>query len=384
MNSSPRKQIPIGPDYQAEIPPWNPDSISDENDLRVGRCVISPSLSEDLTQGEVKIGQGREECNCLDEGSVRCVRQHIQEAREKLKEAIGVERFADLGFYDMGEEVACKWTEEDEGIFHEVVYSNPVSLGRNFWRQLPVVFPHRTMKELVSYYFNVFILRRRAVQNRSDSLDIDSDDDEWQGNGQSFFGRVEDDDELAVESFGHQDIQAGSEDDIRYDDDGDDDDDSDNGDGDDGESGGDVDRRADGGDDTNREYMRSPFSKSYASQMQNDINSDCVPNVSNPGDTRKVNTAPEDSGTSCESQLGSCISSGHDTGKSTIRDDLTGYFTGESNDSSEGLDSGFFLDHGDARVWDESHSTGFATGIDFLPTCNMIEEIFGPFSSKRN
>ncbi|CAI9281484.1 unnamed protein product [Lactuca saligna] len=85
----------------------------------------------------------------------------------------------------MGESVANKWSEEDEHLFHEVVYSNPVSFGKNFWNHLSEVFPSRSNHEIVGYYFNVFMLRIRAEQNRFDPMNADSDDDEWQGSDES-------------------------------------------------------------------------------------------------------------------------------------------------------------------------------------------------------
>ncbi|KAM0063737.1 putative SANT/Myb domain-containing protein [Helianthus debilis subsp. tardiflorus] len=84
----------------------------------------------------------------------------------------------DLGFGDMGEVVAEKWTEDNEQLFDEIVYSNHVSSGRNFWNHLAVEFPSRSNQEIVSYYFNVFMLRRRTEQNRLDPTSADSDDDE--------------------------------------------------------------------------------------------------------------------------------------------------------------------------------------------------------------
>ncbi|KAG2297861.1 hypothetical protein Bca4012_009043 [Brassica carinata] len=172
--SSPRKQVPIGSDYQADIPEcFVKEEVSDEQVM--GKCVIP------MPDCETEIGKGRKECICVDKGSIRCVQQHIMENREGLFKTIGYERCLNIGLGEMGEEVAGKLTEDEEDLFHEVVYSNPVSLDRDFWKHLKSAFPSRTMKDIVSYYFNVFILRRRAVQNRSRSLDIDSDDDEWQG-----------------------------------------------------------------------------------------------------------------------------------------------------------------------------------------------------------
>ncbi|XP_018460554.1 uncharacterized protein LOC108831510 isoform X2 [Raphanus sativus] len=181
--SSPNKQVPIGSDYQADIPECVKDEVLDaindneEQVMMMGKCVIPmPDCETEVCE----TGEGRKECVCMDKGSIRCVQQHIMENREGLFETIGYERCLELGVGEMGEEVTGKLTEDEEDLFHEVVYSNPVSLDRDFWKQLKSAFPSRTMKEIVSYYFNVFILRRRAVQNRSQSLDVDSDDDEWQ------------------------------------------------------------------------------------------------------------------------------------------------------------------------------------------------------------
>ncbi|CAA7039642.1 unnamed protein product [Microthlaspi erraticum] len=183
MSHAPTKEVPVGSNHQAEIPEYVKEEILDRgNDaverILMGKCIITPMPESDVC-GSV-VGQGRKECLCLDKGSVRCVRLHVMEARERLIKDIGYERFRELGFCEMGEEVARLWTEDEEDLFHRVVYSNPVSMGRNFWKQLKATFPSKTMKELVSYYFNVFILQRRATQNRIRTLDVDSDDDEWQ------------------------------------------------------------------------------------------------------------------------------------------------------------------------------------------------------------
>nr|GEX31874.1 hypothetical protein [Tanacetum cinerariifolium] len=56
----------------------------------------------------------------------------------------------------------------------------------NFWRRASESIPSKTKDVLVSYYFNVFVLRRRSYQNRINPDNIDSDDDEqereaWRG-----------------------------------------------------------------------------------------------------------------------------------------------------------------------------------------------------------
>ncbi|CAH8387551.1 unnamed protein product [Eruca vesicaria subsp. sativa] len=200
MNQPPRKQVPLGSNHQASIPECETRVKTNDDVERklMGKCII-PMPETDLCVA----GQGRKECLCLDKDTVRCVRRHIMEARESLIEAIGYEKFTELGLCEMGDEVISLWSEDEEDLFHKVVYSNPISLGRDFWKQLKATFPSRTMKELVSYYFNVFILRRRATQNRLKTLDVDSDDDEWQveydvfckGKSSSHVDNEEDDEE---------------------------------------------------------------------------------------------------------------------------------------------------------------------------------------------
>ncbi|XP_027126819.1 AT-rich interactive domain-containing protein 1-like isoform X1 [Coffea eugenioides] len=205
----PRKLVPIGSGFQAEIPEWcgcddeklssssgdafevfNRSSQSLMSDIGnhldherqfSGSCLVPMPRSDMSEDTGEKLGDGRIDCSCDDVGSVRCVRQHITEAREKLRKTLGQEAFVKLGFLEMGEVVAEKWSEEEEEIFAEVVFSHPASLGRNFWNHSAIEFPSRTKKEIVSYYFNVFMLRRRAEQNRIDVLSIDSDNDEWEG-----------------------------------------------------------------------------------------------------------------------------------------------------------------------------------------------------------
>ncbi|XP_075518469.1 uncharacterized protein LOC142552635 [Primulina tabacum] len=181
------KEVPVGPDHQAEVLPWDrnlprKDCLgSDVREQRLMGTCVTPVPDDSAVNG-VKVGQGRTDCCCPDVGSIRCVRQHVKEARETFREAIGEESFSELGFYDMGEEVACKWKAASvEHLFHEIIFSNPISCGRNFWKHLSAAFPTRTKNEIVSYYFNVFMLRRRATQNRSLLLEVDSDDDECKG-----------------------------------------------------------------------------------------------------------------------------------------------------------------------------------------------------------
>ncbi|KAJ9173217.1 hypothetical protein P3X46_016378 [Hevea brasiliensis] len=222
------KPVSIGPEHQAFVPEWEgPNASSNQLDKSNPQVVLAQSSSPsilvhdgyeerltgvcvipmpDLEASVTHCCEGtKTDCSCLDQGSIECVKQHIMEARQKLRENLGEEIFDGLGFYDMGEDVGKKWTEEEEQLFHDVVLSNPASLGKNFWDHLPAVFPGQTKRELVSYYFNVFMLRRRSEQNRFDLLNIDSDNDEWQ---RSEAGMTEGDEDSAVESLSGKDASA--------------------------------------------------------------------------------------------------------------------------------------------------------------------------------
>ncbi|OAY74789.1 AT-rich interactive domain-containing protein 2 [Ananas comosus] len=101
----------------------------------------------------------------------------IAEKRLQLKRELG-SAFYSWGFHKMGEEVALSWTEEEERKFKSIVSLNPPSLDKNYWDHLYINFPSKGRKNLVSYYFNVFLLWRRSYQNRVTPNNIDSDDEE--------------------------------------------------------------------------------------------------------------------------------------------------------------------------------------------------------------
>ena len=93
---------------------------------------------------------------------MECVRLHVEEEREKLKEELGVS-FSSWRFDDMGESVSKSWSSEEEHKFWALVRLNPASLEKNFWNYLPTSLPSKNIEYLVSYYFNVFVLRRRGI-----------------------------------------------------------------------------------------------------------------------------------------------------------------------------------------------------------------------------
>ncbi|KAL5828663.1 hypothetical protein ACOSQ3_018131 [Xanthoceras sorbifolium] len=395
LNCSPRKQIPLGPNHQASLPLWggcmnnnilnckttmsannstnylgSDSSVDIETEEKLmGTCIIAMPDSNLYVQNSVNVGEGMMDCGCFDEGSVRCVRQHVREAREQLLKSLGHEKFVKLGFCDMGEEVSGKWSEEEQQVFHEVVYSNPVSLGRNFWKHLSAVFPSRTKKEIVNYYFNVFIFRRRAAQNRSHMLDIDSDDDEWHGSHRSTseVRAIKEDEDSAIESLVDQEDQARED---ESSDEDDDDDDSDDSDGDVGYCGGDAIGGA-------CEIDEACNAKSFDADGLASV----VPFVDKaPGRADDGLDVQDDSCTSFEFQLMvdsfGPVDAGHALQCSGLKTDFSKSLHGKLDGCNDLVGHVYLMDSYDAKVWDARYPSP-VKGVDLLPTCNIIEEIFG-------
>ncbi|CAN6579091.1 unnamed protein product [Malus baccata var. baccata] len=180
------KDVSIGSHAQADVPEWT--GVASESDIKwLGTRVWPLKLEEDGPLSETDlIGQGRQDkCGCGFPGSVACFRFHITEARMKLKRELG-SLFYHWRFDRMGEEVSLRWTAEEEKRFKDLVklnHSNSpfiegnTSSSSSFWDSASKWFLRKTREDLVSYYFNVFVVQRRSYQNRATPKTIDSDDD---------------------------------------------------------------------------------------------------------------------------------------------------------------------------------------------------------------
>ncbi|MBA0640092.1 hypothetical protein Goklo_023065 [Gossypium klotzschianum] len=170
-------QVPIGPQFQFEVPVWTGvASGSDAKWLGTRFWPLEKKENRFLIERD-RIGKGRQDsCGCQVQGSLQCVKFHVAEKRSKLKLELGP-AFKKLKFDKMGEDVASAWKEGEQKMFSNIVKSNPSSQQKCFWDEICKHFRNKSREELVCYYYNVFLLQRRAYQNRVTPSNIDSDDE---------------------------------------------------------------------------------------------------------------------------------------------------------------------------------------------------------------
>ncbi|CAI9111907.1 OLC1v1012249C1 [Oldenlandia corymbosa var. corymbosa] len=379
FENPPQKLVPVGRDFQAELPTWvgrgrtisssaltetsemlnivsesinsnSGDHLTD-GDKFIGSCIIPMPDTPMCVDAENMVGAGRIPCSCDDLGSIRCVRQHVSESTNEIRECLGEEAFRNLGFCDMGEVVAEKWSNDEEDLFHEIVFRN-AAFRRNFWDELASEFPLKTKKEIFSYYFNVFMLRKRAEQNRVDVLDIDSDNDAWEG----VHGSADDIIEKVDPSDDSGDESPNQEDDF----------------------GCGVFYEINGSKSNNEVFtLRTSGYEAHENLDKNKctahMSETCFSNVFKNGS----------SGTLCQ-QLDRCVPDElhrHYVQKVCCQSGITGSAT----DVAMGKDHEVMrhwngheslVEHCSSKEWDVGYLP-CSKGEDFLPTCSVIEEVFG-------
>lgn len=186
MSSLPQKRIPLGESFQADVPEWScpaskrkitsdSNSLDDKQWLGTQIWPVKPDIGEN---NKKIIGKRRPDlCTCSSPGSVDCISLHIRTSRKHLKSELG-QAFFSLGFDSMGEVVSRMWTREEETMFANIVKQNPISDAKSFLWPALQYFSSKSRQDIISYYFNVFVLRRMRKQIRSGSRTVDSDDDE--------------------------------------------------------------------------------------------------------------------------------------------------------------------------------------------------------------
>lgn len=177
VNDFSDKKVFIGPRFQADVPEWT--GVVTESDSKWLGTQLWPEKYDTKpgTQRNLVGSRRREKCNCDVQGSVECVRFHMAENRMKLKLELGP-AFFHLGFAQMGEEVTLRWTSDEEKKFKDVMRTNDPSHIKAVRQNPSKYFRNKTRKDMVSYYFNVFVNGLRSYQNRVTPKSVDSDDDE--------------------------------------------------------------------------------------------------------------------------------------------------------------------------------------------------------------
>ncbi|KAL2536446.1 AT-rich interactive domain-containing protein 1 [Forsythia ovata] len=174
-----RKRIPLGPLFQADLPEFTgKTNESDSTWLGTRIWPLEKCEHKGVLIERDRIGKGRQDsCGCQFPGSVQCVKFHVAEKSARVKLEL-CSAFYGWKFDSIGEEVALCWTKEEQNRFQDIVKSNPLSQDKCFWDELYKLFSRKDREALVSYYYNVFLLRRRGYQNRTATSNIDSDDEE--------------------------------------------------------------------------------------------------------------------------------------------------------------------------------------------------------------
>ncbi|KAJ0987860.1 hypothetical protein J5N97_006216 [Dioscorea zingiberensis] len=178
-NNRHRKRVPVDSSFQALVPEWNgpPNENDQVDDERWLGTKIWPLEGDDIDYNNWMIGKVMpSSCVCISPGSVACVRFHVETARLQLKFDLG-SAFSGWGFHEMGEEVSKSWTTGEQMVFDSIMKVNPVSEYMDFLEPALKTFPSKSKQSIVSYYFNVFVLRRMSKLTRLASGLVDSDDD---------------------------------------------------------------------------------------------------------------------------------------------------------------------------------------------------------------
>ncbi|EFJ35440.1 hypothetical protein SELMODRAFT_404859 [Selaginella moellendorffii] len=175
-----RKSVPVGERFQAVVPSTvavNADNDDENSKLFLGEVVWSKTVARSHSASM---------CFCTDDGSEDCVKLHVNEQRGKLKQELGEDVFREWGFHTMGESLIklAKWSMQEQAEFSAIVRRCQGDNEKKLWPDLQASFAgRRNREELGSYYFNVYVLRKRAHQNRtyapdSEKFDTDKEDDD--------------------------------------------------------------------------------------------------------------------------------------------------------------------------------------------------------------
>ncbi|KAK9124414.1 hypothetical protein Sjap_014016 [Stephania japonica] len=181
-----RMAIPVGPRFQARVMDWSgPLKMTNSSNVN-GNLDDSKWLGTkiwsiegiDIETSTEMIGKRRHHpCSCDSPGSIECTNHHITQERDRLKSEIGLAFFS-WKFNEMGEQVSRSWTLQDQNRFQSLLKGNPMSNSKAFWKTAFKCFPGKSRKNIVSYYFNVHVLRQISRQTRLPGVIVDTDNED--------------------------------------------------------------------------------------------------------------------------------------------------------------------------------------------------------------
>lgn len=175
-----RPVIPIGPGFQANVPEWTRPTNQETKNLKWLGTRVWPLQGRSTKSTAKAIGKGRPyTCSCVSRGSVECIKRHILEASMQLQCNLG-RAFFSWKFDEMGEVVSKSWTLEEQRKFVSLMKCNPFSNEVSFLELASNYFPSKCQKNILSYYYNMFIPRRLSQLTRFSS-EVDSDEDQVDG-----------------------------------------------------------------------------------------------------------------------------------------------------------------------------------------------------------
>ncbi|KAG6697600.1 hypothetical protein I3843_09G202000, partial [Carya illinoinensis] len=175
-----RLVVPIGPKFQAEVPEWRGHENESENLKWLGTRVwpMESQIKETSTRMKAVEKGRRNSCSCALPKSVDCIKRHVLVSKLVLESEIGPAFFS-WKFDEMGEAVSKSWTLKEQRRFESLVKKNPLSEEKHFWELASKQFPSKSKKNILSYYYNVYIPRRMIrFRTRSSPYGSYSDDDQ--------------------------------------------------------------------------------------------------------------------------------------------------------------------------------------------------------------
>ncbi|XP_015690132.2 uncharacterized protein LOC107303816 [Oryza brachyantha] len=187
--SASRKGILIDPILcQASVPEWRnalpekdiADYTTDGETSRKLGQVVCPLNMDSMSTSQLSATSS--ECKCKLPGSKACVGVHIKMATSLLKNQLGEHAFSNCGLEAMGGEQTLKlWTRTDQKKIGKITRVIPRNKRGNFMEiALKKFSSEKPKKDLVNYYYNVFLPRRLASLTRAENTnakDVDTDGD---------------------------------------------------------------------------------------------------------------------------------------------------------------------------------------------------------------